>query len=847
MPSQMQAEAICSEERAILVLASAGTGKTRILRTRMAYLLQKQRVRSSRILAVTFSQHAAQQLKLRVGALTGPAAVEGAWLGTFHAICCRMLRNHHRLLSLPAGFCVASKNDQAVIVRDIIEKQYKRAGRKGKGRRDVVDEVLRRIQCWKERGIHPRDVAASEVSGKERLALLVYPHYQLQLWQRGLLDFSDLTLGAIRLFREQPQVLAEYRAQFSHILVDELQDTSTVQYEWLRLLFGGCSASPRVSIFCAADDDQSIYGWRGADRGNVQRFISELSDVRVIRMSRSYRCSPHALAAAQALLKHSPSLLPKSAFSCQPSTSAPRVLVRGFWDSTTEANWLAHEIRSRHAAGLPYGEMAVLVRSREMVDALAPALRKAQIPVTMQPPSSGSWWESLEVRCAVAALRLARSSVDDSAAQVLLTHLGLVEKGALARLRERAQQQQDSIFSAAVQWIRRDSVGTSGGASSRLALLIARIQTWQSLAEQGASVSQQLARIVEDYPARDQEGAAALQLLQNCAAKWASLPEFLNQLRQLARIARTERTTETGVFGDCVPLITIHRSKGLEWHTVFLPGWEEGSFPRFKTDSNDEEWRLAYVALTRCSSLAVVSYASRRFSAGSWQPAKPSAFVEALPAANVAAYAPNEARPYHSGLSGFKASSARFFPGSRRGRRVDLTRRVDGLAPSLGKVVDMSPVVLDVSPTEQLYGASISGADDSSSTGGSRPWSSPPDVATQSEGQPYQSRESLNELVFVWTQREGRTERHLEFTWHHQIQNTLEYVWNEVGGERPATVLGAASRSSLLYGDPRAGGEEALEQAMHRQWAEVTDAEVVLAELAANTVVDGVALDDVLP
>lgn len=393
MPNPVQAEAIRTPEKAVLVLASAGTGKTRVLRTRMAWLLLRQKVPSRNILAVTFSQHAALQLQARVAAVAGNAA-DGAWLGTFHSVCWRMLRENHRYLSLPPDFTVAAEADQMRLIDEAyaarvqsraaekrgdseqgqggaaaeqsgwgstgassgpasgalsaVERLVAAAGidpvsapahgspSRPEGRslpRQRAAEVLHFILNWKERGITPEDLGHGRpprsrfgadprqpdaaavpavLSDAEALAISLYPPYQLALRAHGMLDFSDLTLTTLKLFDRHPAVLDAYRRQFHHVLVDELQDTSYVQFEWLRRLSGmpaagagseGQAGAGREglapAVFCVADDDQSVYGWRGAERANVLRFTLEFAGVKTIRMTTSYRCAPHALAAAQ--------------------------------------------------------------------------------------------------------------------------------------------------------------------------------------------------------------------------------------------------------------------------------------------------------------------------------------------------------------------------------------------------------------------------------------------------------------------------------------------------------------------------------------------------------------------
>ena len=363
----------------MLLLASPGTGKTRVLRARMAYLLLRERVPPEKILAVTFTQHAAHELQRHVHRMVD-GALEGAWVGSFHATCLRMLRENHQLLALPAQVPVLPPSEQLALVRELMRSEHTpRAGAGAAG-------VLRCITLWKERGQMPPDLPppTGRESACEVEARRLYPMYEEALRARGVLDVAGLTLAALRLLRMEPRVLAHYRERFQHVLVDELQDTSVVQYDWLHLLSGGTArngaeagaadvAGPAQSIFAAADDDQAIYSWRGADRANVLRFCRDFGAVQVLRLPNSYRCPAHVYAAAQALLPQSGSLLPKKAHTTKPFEKQTRVQLRGFWDSEEEAKWVAAQLHAKRASGLRYDQMAVLVTRRARAPSAPPS------------------------------------------------------------------------------------------------------------------------------------------------------------------------------------------------------------------------------------------------------------------------------------------------------------------------------------------------------------------------------------------------------------------------------------------------------------------------------------------
>ena len=737
VPNLLQAEAIRSSSNAVLMIASPGTGKTRVIRARLAYLMGKG-VPASSILVVTFTQHAAEMLKTRVQVLG--TSLEGVHLGTFHSVCAKMLREHAALLGLSPSFRVLMETEQLELLSALM-RQVGMAPRDGGQRRGGASDasssgstsqvtaaaILRRIQCWKERGLRPDDVhtvAEADVAGGAPAAMVhaarnLYPLYQRGLHERGTLDYTDLTLATLRLFESHPHVLRAYRRRFRHLLVDELQDTSAVQYEWLRKLAGAAGQAPSAdresfeddgpavasSIFAAADDDQSIYGWRGASRDNVLRFPHDWPRTEVIRMAQSYRCSPHVLASALPLLQHADSLVPKSPFTRLPPANAARVLLRGFWDSTQEGAWIASQIRARVLGGQSLASIAVLVRSQEQAKSLLPHLVAAGIPVAMQPLGAvDAWWNAHEVRCAVNALRLVRSTADDAAARELLGAWAGLSRAAIDTLQELAQKQERSLLTTTARALQHERLPRPS--ASRLTYFFARFAHWQSLAKTGG-LPQVLGAVASDHAGWCTDGGASMRKLVAFAQRCGSFGKLLEHSAfkrsqpgagtstlsgapspsgsgngrgadgavgggASERRIGERRTGEPAVDEGAISLLTIHKAKGLEWDTVFLPGWEQGTFPlapstRLGSQGHDEEWRLAYVALTRAKHFAGITHVSRRNWQGRWQHLEPSTFLQVLPSSSVASFAPNTARPYYQGAAGFRATNSALF-NQRRSR-----------------------------------------------------------------------------------------------------------------------------------------------------------------------------------
>ena len=762
MPDALQSEAIKSASNSVLLLASPGTGKTRVLRARMAYLLLRERVPPEKILAVTFTQHAAHELQRHVHRMVD-GALEGAWVGSFHATCLRMLRENHQLLALPAQVPVLPPSEQLALVRELLRnsEHTPRAGAGAAG-------VLRCITLWKERGQMPPDLPppTGRESACEVEARRLYPMYEEALRARGVLDVAGLTLAALRLLRMEPRVLAHYRERFQHVLVDELQDTSVVQYDWLHLLSGGTArkgaeagaadvAGPAQSIFAAADDDQAIYSWRGADRANVLRFCRDFGAVQVLRLPNSYRCPAHVYAAAQALLPQSGSLLPKKAHTTKPFEKQTRVQLRGFWDSEEEAKWVAAQLHAKRASGLRYDQMAVLVRSAEHARAIGAALRAARLPVAFDTEPKGQapwWWASADAQHAVSALRLVRSPADDESALVLLRKWARLPDDVLDAIRLSARRSRRPLLHAASAVAAALPPSGGGDAAARLRRLISRFASWQRTARAGG-LHALLPLVLRDYPAEAPAGAEALRQLGRFGGRCKTLAQLLGTYRQPTKLlspaalddaaaaaaargpgggSRPPSYEEAG--GGSVRVLTVHRSKGLEWEVVFLPGWEEGMFPMRpaaddaaaaaaeparKNDWVQEEWRLAYVALTRCHSLAAITFASRRLWSGQWRTQTPSSFLKVLPSDNVHSLAPNRARPYYRGLSGFKASMRTMFEKRAKRRPPDWKENLEaavgvGWTDRAAREVrwepgriraDDRPAIVDVTPSPAVSAA----------------------------------------------------------------------------------------------------------------------------------------------
>ena len=618
-----QRSAVEALDGPVLVLAGAGTGKTRVLTTRLAHLLFTGRARPYQILAVTFTNKAAREMKSRVESLVGGVA-DGLWLGTFHALGVRILRRHAELVGLRSNFTILDTDDQIRLLRQILEAEQ-------------VDEkrwparmMISVIQRWKDKGLTPDKVTAGEAGDYANGRLLdIYRQYQDRLSTLNAADFGDLLLLCLRLFTENEDVLADYQRLFRYILVDEYQDTNVAQYLWLRLLAQG-----RHNICCVGDDDQSIYGWRGAEVGNILRFEKDFPGAQVIRLEQNYRSTPHILAAASGLIACNEGRLGKTLWTSE--TAGEQVTVRGVWDGEEEARHIGDEIESLQRKGHTLNEIAILVRAGFQTREFEERFITLGLPYRVV--GGPRFYEREEIRDAIAYLRVIHQQDDDLALERIINKPTRgVGKTTLQAMHALARAQGVPLYIAAIKLVESDELRPASRRS--LGKIIADFERWRQEAETLSHV--ELAQVVLDesgYTAMWQESKKpeAPGKLENLKELIAALEEFENLAGFLEHVSLVMENVE-GPGDDMVSLMTLHSAKGLEFETVFLPGWEEGLFPHQRSlDENgeaglEEERRLAYVGITRARQRVRISFAANRRIHNLWQSAIPSRFVEELP------------------------------------------------------------------------------------------------------------------------------------------------------------------------------------------------------------------------
>ncbi len=621
-----QVDAVKTLNGPLLVLSGAGTGKTRVLTSRLAELVASDTAKPWNILAVTFTNKAAREMKMRVSGLVGPMA-EQVWLGTFHALAARMLRRHADLVELRSDFTILDSDDQIRLLKQLMEANDIDPKRWPPR---MLGGVISR---WKDRGLPPEKVDLAEAgdiaNGRVRE---LYERYQERLIALNAVDFGNLLLHMLHIFTVHHDVLADYQRRITHIMVDEYQDTNVAQYLWLRLLTGN-----RNNLCCVGDDDQSIYGWRGAEIGNILRFESDFSGAKTVRLEENYRSTGHILAAASKIISHNETRLGKTLYTA--ADDGEKLRVNGYWDGPDEARNIASQIEKFMGDGAHLSQMAVLVRAGFQTREFEERFIAIGLPYRV---IGARFYERAEIRDAIAYLRLIAQPADDLAFErIINTPKRGLGTASLQAIHIQARSSEKSLLAAATDLVQTAEMRPA--ARNTLGSFLQDIKRWRDLS---ADIHQaDLAKIVLDESgytqmwqldkSLDAEGRLEnLTELVNAMQDFSSLQGFLEHI---ALVTDGDGDSEHGE----VTLMTLHAAKGLEFDTVFLPGWEEGIFPSQRTiDDNgavglEEERRLSYVGITRARRNLFISFANSRRVHGQWQSSLPSRFLQELPADNI--------------------------------------------------------------------------------------------------------------------------------------------------------------------------------------------------------------------
>ena len=617
-----QRDAVQTLSGPVLVLSGAGTGKTRVLTSRLAELVATGTAKPWNILAVTFTNKAAREMKSRVSAMVGPLA-EQAWLGTFHALAARMLRRHADLVGLRPDFTILDVDDQIRLIKQLMEVENIDAKR---WPARLLGGV---IQRWKDRGLTPEKIGAAEAgdlaNGQMRE---LYTAYQARLLALNAVDFGDLLLHMLTVLQSHPDVLAEYHARITHIMVDEYQDTNVAQYLWLRLLTG-----TERNLCCVGDDDQSIYGWRGAEVGNILKFESDFPGAAIVRLEENYRSTGHILAAASGIIAHNESRLGKTLYTS--ADAGEKLRVNGYWDGADEARAVSADIEAMHADGHDLSQIAVLVRAGFQTREFEERFIAIGLPYRVV---GARFYERAEIRDAIAYLRLIAQPADDLAFErIINTPKRGLGTASIQALHMQARASDKPLLAAAIDLSQSDELRPA--ARNALGEFCQNIRRWRDSV--GRMHHTDLAKMVLDESGytgmwmadKSPEAEGRLENLTELVNAMQDFDSLQGFLEHISLVMDGDRESETGE----VTLMTLHAAKGLEFDTVFLPGWEEGIFPSQRTiDENgavglEEERRLAYVGITRARRNVQLSFAGSRRIHGQWQSSIPSRFVQELP------------------------------------------------------------------------------------------------------------------------------------------------------------------------------------------------------------------------
>lgn len=623
-----QRQAVLTIDGPVLMLAGAGTGKTAALTARLAHIIATRSAWPSEILAVTFTNKAAREMKERVGRIIGDAVEGMPWLGTFHSIAAKMLRRHAELVGLQSNFTIIDVDDQLRVMKQLINAQGlddKRWTARALG--GLIDQ-------WKNKGLLPADIDAGE---SERFAdgkgAMLYAAYQDRLKTLNACDFGDLLLHVLSILKSHRSVLEQYQQRFKYILVDEYQDTNAVQYLWLRLL-----SQARKNICVVGDDDQSIYSWRGAEVTNILKFEKDFPGAAVIKLEQNYRSTPHILAAASAVIAHNGQRIGKGLWT--QSETGEKVNVIGVWDGPEEARRVGELIEDHQRSKASLDDCAILVRAQFQTREFEERFISIGLPYRII--GGFRFYERAEIRDALAYMRLINQTADDLAFERIVNQpkRGLGDK-AISKVQMLARAMNTPLYHAAARIV--DSDELTPQARRALAGFVANIGRWRDAAT--TLPHPELARLV-----LDESGYTAMLQVEKSA-------ENTGRLENLSELTRAMEEYETlGAFLEHVSLVmdndsakddekvtimTMHAAKGLEFERTFLVGWEEGVFPSQRAldegglASLEEERRLAYVAITRARSYCTILHAANRRIYGQWTSSIPSRFVSELPADHI--------------------------------------------------------------------------------------------------------------------------------------------------------------------------------------------------------------------
>ncbi len=626
--NEIQQQAVDHVSGACLILAGAGTGKTRTLVSRFANIVYQKKATADEILCVTFTNKAANEMKYKIANLTA-CNNYAMWVGTFHSLCLKILRNYPELVGLKPNFTILDASDQKRLLKDVLvdlDIDVKTWSEK---------ELIEHISRLKDRAIMPNLASQKEFTSIADGKLIdAYFNYQARLKFLNAVDFGDLIMLCIELFKDNSSVLKKYTTLFRYILVDEYQDTNVAQYKWLKLL---TSANAEPNICCVGDDDQSIYGWRGAEIGNILNFEKDFKAAKIIKLEQNYRSTGHILACAARIISHNQSRFDKTIFTA--SKDGEKVSLVSLKDGYSEARFVAKIIEAARKNGQSLSQIAILVRSSFQTREFEEKLFTAAIPYKVI--GGARFYEREEIRDAVAFLRVIHKQSDDMAFERIINKPARgVGKATIAKLKLVSRAQSIFMFEAAEMILKTDELATR--AKNALGDAMGLLSTFIDFSKDNNYIETlKMALDKSGYIKHwaDSNDIKAPSKVENLSELLNALKQFENTSEFLEHIALAMEGIDDGQ-SDMLSIMTIHASKGLEFDWVFLPGWEDRIFPNDRaleqggSKALEEERRLAYVGITRAKKKCYILFVKNRFVHGNWIECTPSIFINEISGAN---------------------------------------------------------------------------------------------------------------------------------------------------------------------------------------------------------------------
>ena len=622
--NKAQKEAVMHLEGPLLIVAGAGSGKTKVLTSRIANIIKEKKAFPNQILSVTFTNKAAKEMQNRVSQLLGSTAVGLSWLGTFHSICAKLLRKHATAVSLNSNFTIIDTDDQIRLIKNICKAENIDI------KQLAPRYILAIIDRWKNKGYYPNEVKLNQKDIYEKTVLPVYKIYQQKLIELNSCDFGDLILHVVKIFEKNPDIKNIYTKNFKYILVDEYQDTNFIQSKWLRLL-----SEKNENICCVGDDDQSIYSWRGAEIKNFLEFDQVYKDTKIIRLEENYRSSQNILSVASNLISNNQNRVGKTLKATM--DEGELVNLNCFKNGKDEAIGISDEIE-KIKKKISYNNVAILVRAIFQTREFEERFLKVGIPYRIV--GGTKFYERAEIKDCIAYLRLIYQSKDDLAFERIINNpKRSIGDSSLKLIHEYSKKNKLNLENSSRKMIEENLIKPK--TKLGLTLFLDLLNKWRNDLNNKKFSHIKLLQIVLDESGyssmlknkKDLENENRLENIKellNAMKEFDNLEGFLDHVSLATSIDREWE-------GEKVNMMTMHAAKGLEFETVFLPGWEEGLFPHQKSieekgqNGLEEERRLAYVGITRAKKKAYISFSMNRFYQGDWIDSMASRFVDELP------------------------------------------------------------------------------------------------------------------------------------------------------------------------------------------------------------------------